>query len=111
MTFRQKQVVATDVWSEQNIDRNYKPRCGIRITEIKGYDTPCKFYSPAYVGKAPVYPDKRRTLYWNPSVKTDDKGEAVIRCWNNSSSTQLSVSAETLAGRQPAAVEFVTIGK
>ena len=40
--------------------------------------------------------DQRRTLYWNPSVKTDENGKAVIECYNNQYSTPLIIQAETL---------------
>ena len=40
--------------------------------------------------------DKRRTLYWNPSVQADENGKAVIECYNNQYSTPLIIQAETL---------------
>ena len=39
-------------------------------------------------------PDYRRTLYWNPDVKTDSNGEAKIEFYNNSTCRQLVISAE-----------------
>lgn len=41
--------------------------------------------------------DKRRTLYWNPTVQTDENGKAVIECYNNQYSTPLIIQAETLS--------------
>lgn len=38
--------------------------------------------------------DFRRTLYWAPNVKTDDKGHATIEFWNNSSCHEMYISAE-----------------
>ena len=46
-----------------------------------------------YMDKA----DKRRTLYWNPTVQTDENGKAVIECYNNQYSTPLIIQAETLS--------------
>ena len=38
--------------------------------------------------------DHRRTLYWNPAVKADRRGEATIEFYNNSSCRHITVSAE-----------------
>ncbi|NPD93264.1 hypothetical protein [Xylanibacter muris] len=38
--------------------------------------------------------DHRRTLYWNPNVRTDSKGKAKISFYNNSTCTGFAVSAE-----------------
>jgi uncharacterized protein YfaS (alpha-2-macroglobulin family) len=42
----------------------------------------------------PPMEDFRRTLYWNPNVKTDKDGKATIEFYNNSSCTQMFISAE-----------------
>ena len=41
--------------------------------------------------------DFRRTLYWNPDVKTDSKGEASINFYNNSTCRQMTISAEGMS--------------
>ena len=66
---------------------------GIRRTTFEGYAPAVEFYSPDYSLMAPM-PDYRRTLYWNPNVKTDSKGEAKIEFYNNSTCRQLVISAE-----------------
>ena len=66
---------------------------GIRRTTFEGYAPTVEFYSPDYSVMAPM-PDYRRTLYWNPNVKTDSKGEAKIEFYNNSTCRQLVISAE-----------------
>ena len=38
--------------------------------------------------------DFRLTLYWTPKVKFNNKGEAVIRLYNNSKKTVIAVEAE-----------------
>ena len=66
---------------------------GTRQTVMQGY------YSPAYIDKE-LYmdkADKRRTLYWNPTVQTDENGKAVIECYNNQYSTPLIIQAETMS--------------
>ena len=42
----------------------------------------------------PKVKDYRKTLYWNPNVKTDKDGKATIEFYNNSSCTQMFISAE-----------------
>lgn len=72
---------------------------GTRQTVMQGYTPVLEYYSPAYPDKE-LYmdkADKRRTLYWNPSVQTDDNGKAVIECYNNQYSTPLIIQAETLS--------------
>ena len=54
---------------------------GTRQTVIQGYTHALEYYSPAYPTKE-LYMDKvdkRRTLYWNPSVRTDENGKAVFK--------------------------------
>lgn len=72
---------------------------GTRQTVMQGYTPALEYYSPAYPDKE-LYmnkADKRRTLYWNPSVQTDENGKAVIECYNNQYSTPLIIQAETLS--------------
>ena len=68
---------------------------GVRKTWLDGYSQVKEFYSPNY-GILPPEPDYRRTLYWNPSVKTDKDGKALIQFYNNSSCRSFSISAETI---------------
>lgn len=94
-----------------NPEKNYKSQKGIRHTYIHGYEQPKEFYSPAYPGGAPAYiEDHRRTLYWNPDVKTNDQGEAIIQCYNSSNSAPLTISIETLYKGCPVALNMNTIG-
>ncbi len=68
---------------------------GIRKTKLEGYSLEKEFYSPDY-SVLPPEPDYRRTLYWNPSVTTDEHGHAKIKFYNNSSCTKFGISAETV---------------
>ena len=68
---------------------------GVRKTWLEGYSTIKEFYNPNYSVLLPV-PDYRRTLYWNPSVTTDENGKAKIEFYNNSRCTNFSISAETV---------------
>ena len=68
---------------------------GVRKTWLEGYSPVKEFYSPNY-SELPPAPDYRRTLYWNPMVKSDKNGNAKINFYNNSRSTSFSISAETV---------------
>jgi hypothetical protein len=68
---------------------------GVRKTWLDGYSQVKEFYSPNYA-TLPPEPDYCRTLYWNPSVKTDKDGKALIQFYNNSSCRNFTISAETI---------------
>lgn len=83
-------------------DYNKKNRAayGTRITYINGYNTPEEFYSPDYSAQTlPVDKDHRRTLYWNPSLHTDENGHCNVSFYNASNYTYLNVNAETITPR------------
>ncbi|MBR4243647.1 MAG: hypothetical protein IKR98_07155, partial [Bacteroidaceae bacterium] len=62
---------------------------------LPGFSVPVSFYHPDYSKRPlPDVKDYRRTLYWNPDLKLDDKGRATIQFYNNSQQTRLSVSAD-----------------
>ena len=71
---------------------------GVRKTGLEGYSSVSEFYSPNY-SELPPLPDYRRTLYWNPSVTTDENGMAKIQFYNNSSCRNFSISAETVTSQ------------
>ncbi len=76
---------------------------GQRKTNFSVYDTPETFKSPDY-SVLPKEPDHRRTLYWNPNVKTDKDGKAKVEFYNNSSCKQVIVSAEGITAEGKAIV-------
>lgn len=52
---------------------------------IFGYDKPMVFYNPLYGETEPKRAnDYRRTLYWNPNVTTNQKGQAYLHFFTNS---------------------------
>ncbi|MDP4270819.1 MAG: hypothetical protein Q8909_11930 [Bacteroidota bacterium] len=79
-------------------DNHYrKEPLGIRNTKLEGYAYVKEFYSPRY--DSAILPDEndfRRTLYWNPDVKTDKEGKASISFYNNGTCRFMSISAETV---------------
>ena len=66
-----------------------------RQTAFAGYSPKMEFYAPEYPdGPIEGDADYRRTIYWNPDVKTDEKGKASIEFYNNGYSRSLNVSVE-----------------
>ncbi len=70
---------------------------GIRQTNLQGYSAVKEFFNPRYdYTPLPNEKDYRRTLYWNPDVKTDANGKASVIFYNNSSCKSFNISAETV---------------
>ena len=67
---------------------------GLRRTHFQGYNIPTKFEMEDYSIVPPVSDDFRRTLYWNPDVRTDKDGNATIEFWNNSTCKDMYISVE-----------------
>jgi hypothetical protein len=76
-----------------------EPAKGIIITKLRGYQTAREFYSPKYVDATlkNKVPDFRSTLYWNPVIKTDDKGNATVTFWNSDEKTSVHVTLEGIS--------------
>lgn len=78
-------------------DRKYELSSRTRDFVFDGYADVKEYHSPDYSsGVLPAMPDVRRTLYWNPDVRTDSLGRASVEFYNNSSCRKLKVSAETV---------------
>lgn len=71
---------------------------GLRRTHFQGYNKPSTFEMEDY-SLLPAMEDFRRTLYWEPDVKTNAQGKVVIEFYNNSSCTQMYISAEGMTKR------------
>lgn len=69
---------------------------GIRLTHFEGFNVPKEYEEEVVTGLHPSE-DFRRTLYWNPNVKTNDEGKATIEFLCRPSCLQMNVSAEALA--------------
>lgn len=69
---------------------------GLRRTHFSGYDKAQTFEMEDY-SVLPPMADYRRTLYWAPNIKADDKGQAKIELYNNSTCRQINLSAEGFA--------------
>lgn len=73
----------------------YLPNNGVRQTYFEGYSSAHEFYSPDYSQiPLPENGDYRRTLYWNPELKTDHRGRASVSFYNNARTKHLHIRAE-----------------
>ncbi|WP_443689180.1 hypothetical protein [Paraprevotella xylaniphila] len=85
--------------SEEQIAKKLQPTIRLsptsRATIIKGFSRPKELHQPKYnCSLKELDADFRRTLYWNPSVKTDAQGFARITFYNNNNCRSLHISAE-----------------
>lgn len=69
---------------------------GQRRTYFKGFNRPSTFRMTNYDILPPAR-DYRRTLYWNPTVQTDENGKATVDFWNNSRCEHVYLSIEGVA--------------
>lgn len=78
----------------------YKDKRGHRKTKIQGFSPERKFYMPDYsYADLPEEQDFRRTLYWNPNVKSNAEGTATVQFYNTPQCKNIRVSAETITKR------------
>ena len=66
---------------------------GRRNTHFQGFNKPTKFEMEDY-SVVPPMDDFRRTLFWAPSVVADEKGEATVEFYNNSTCKDMYISVE-----------------
>jgi hypothetical protein len=70
---------------------------GVRKTWFEGYSKVEEYYNVNH-SSLPENPDPdyRRTLYWNPSIKPDETGKAMVMFYNNSSCKQFNINIEAV---------------
>ena len=73
-------------------------RKGIRQTYYTGYSPVRECYNLQTSDQAIGNIHYRRTLYWNPDIKTNKDGKASIRLYNNGTCRKMDVSAEGMNG-------------
>ena len=66
---------------------------GLRRTYFQGFNKPSTFQMEDY-NVIPPMADFRRTIYWNPDIKTDKEGKAKVEFFNNSTCQEMYISAE-----------------
>lgn len=78
-----------------NLETGNKVERNGRVIILQGFNRPAEFYQPDYSHRPlPDYLDHRHTLYWNPSVTTDNTGQAYIEFYNSSECTHYDISVE-----------------
>lgn len=69
---------------------------GLRRTYFQGFNKPSTFQMEDY-SILPPMADYRRTIYWEPNVRVDAKGNATVEFFNNSTCREMYVSAEGMS--------------
>ncbi len=87
-----KAIVIAELYDEVYNDT----RKGIRQTYYTGYSPVREYYNLKSSDQAMDDIHYRRTLYWNPDIKTDASGKANIRFYNNGTCKRMNVSIEHL---------------
>ena len=85
------------IYTRWGNDRTTKSRTeGYEGIRLPGYSYVKEFYSPSYdVPKEEhIIPDKRTTIYWNPSVTTDNLGRAEIEFYNSDDAKTVQVEIQ-----------------
>lgn len=101
-------IITRDGWNPHS---RYDNTRGVRYTTIAGYTRPLAYYTPLYLPGTPQPAnDTRRTLYWNPSLETNEDGEAVIHCYNAGNTTFITLSAEAIYDGHPASLNIHSVG-
>ncbi len=75
--------------------KNYASRAFYSYGQ-SAFDTATKFYAPIYAGEhlPEERTDFRNTIYWNPVVQTNAKGEATLEYYNSDAVTSFKITAE-----------------
>jgi len=67
---------------------------GTRLTQFEGYSYTREFSKVVAPEILPATADFRRTLYWNPDVKTDANGKVSLEFFNNSNASNILINCE-----------------
>ncbi|MFO7822700.1 MAG: TonB-dependent receptor plug domain-containing protein [Cyclobacterium sp.] len=77
-----------------------EPGDHIQVYRIGGFSKSRQFYSPKYGESQEVdRPDRRSTLYWNPSVRTDEQGKATVSFYTADKSSLYRIVAEGITDK------------
>ena len=89
------------------------PARDVEFVSPLGYQTPAEFYAPAYAtekARRSMAPDYRTTLYWNPTVKLDDTGQATVEFYTSDAPADYDITIEgiTQTGKIVRTVKIIT---
>jgi len=73
------------------------PKSGIH--KLRGYQVVQEFYTPKFTKQDSdhIKPDRRVTLYWNPTIQTDSQGKASVLFYNHDVETTIQAEIEGLS--------------
>ena len=66
---------------------------GLRRTYFQGFNQASTFQTEDY-SVIPPMADFRRTIWWQPDIKTDEQGKAKVEFFNNSTCEEMYISVE-----------------
>lgn len=69
------------------------PNMHLLNVSLNGYYQAKTFYLPNYAVSSPATKNLRTTIFWAPSLKTNENGEAVVKYFNADHQTSISVKA------------------
>nr|WP_321415267.1 carboxypeptidase-like regulatory domain-containing protein [uncultured Allomuricauda sp.] len=86
------------IYTKTGAGEPYNPTVSPDFT-ISGHTAEKKFYAPKYDVEQPDdnIPDYRATIYWNPSITTDESGKAQVEFFNSDIAKELQVEIEGLS--------------
>lgn len=98
-SLRNKNYVVVSVFVRKDyFEKKHKDGKGVRSSKMDGYTRPQQFYVQDYSRTAlPNDRTIRRTLYWNPNLRTDEKGRVRIQFHNNTPHENLKVDSESIS--------------
>ncbi|TAE30657.1 MAG: hypothetical protein EAZ91_10020 [Cytophagales bacterium] len=89
-----------NILTKRGIERTISTLDARPMQKWYGYSVERVFYEPNYsVSETTQQPDRRATLYWNPALRTDKQGRAVIRFFNSDVVRQPVLTIEGTDGR------------
>lgn len=69
------------------------------ITEVNGYYQSRIFYSPNYGGADKAVADERTTIYWAPSITTNQNGKATVTFYNADPKTNVRIDVQGITNK------------
>lgn len=81
---------AIAIYTRRGGDRNFEPGRGFEKKRVAGYTLVRQFYSPDYAVDKRVneLPDKRATLYWDPTMRMDSTTHSITFSFYNTDITK-----------------------
>jgi TonB-dependent SusC/RagA subfamily outer membrane receptor len=100
------------IYTKRGVGQTREPVLSPDFT-ILGHGTEKEFYVPKYDVKKDAHttPDYRATLYWNPSVITDENGNATIEFFNSDTAKQIQLSFEGISSNGILGTHLETFGE